>query len=338
MLLCLWGCGVGSNGKAARTGAVLRRLCSNLPGLEHFPTKWIPVRRRKCDQTKKPERLLDFIGLKSALACLRAAAITSVVTATFNLTTPQVQADDLTKFTREAYAGADVTADVWLLYSGVTLAPTSDIYSDGIRLRAGGGYGQYRYSGHRAGDPKDTERRFKGTITYAEALIGYQKRFGELTAKAFVGVSAIDHTITPHDPVALGGLITQGLEFGVKGAIELWLNLGSSAWSSLDLAYTSAHDTYAARWRLGYRILPTVSAGLEAALNGNIDNADKWLSDGTVREQLKPQGRVGVFARYEWSGGEVSLAGGLSNSAYDFEPSEDGFDEIYGTFNWLIHF
>jgi len=27
--------------------------------LEHFPAKWIPVRRRKCDQTKKLERLED---------------------------------------------------------------------------------------------------------------------------------------------------------------------------------------------------------------------------------------------------------------------------------------
>ena len=35
--------------------------------LEHFPTKWIPVRRRKCDQTKELERRSDSIGSKSAL-------------------------------------------------------------------------------------------------------------------------------------------------------------------------------------------------------------------------------------------------------------------------------
>lgn len=268
------------------------------------------------------------------------AAFMAVVSfaALANLTPTPTYASELPRYTREAYAGADITSDVWLLYSGVTLAPTSDIYSNGIRLRASGGYGQYRYSGHRVGDPKGSKRQFKGKITYVEALIGYQKRFGELTAKAFIGLSAIDHTIEPHDPVALGGLITQGLEYGVKGAIELWLNLGNDAWTSLDLSYTSAHDTYAGRWRLGYRMLPSVSIGVEAALNGNVDNADRLLSDGTRREQMNPQGRVGLFARYEWAGGEVSLSGGLSNSAYDFKPSEDGFEDIYGTLNWLIRF
>ena len=39
-----------------------------------------------------------------------------------------------TDFWRETFSGADVTSNVWLLYSGVTLAPTSDIYGDGVNL------------------------------------------------------------------------------------------------------------------------------------------------------------------------------------------------------------
>lgn len=242
-----------------------------------------------------------------------------------------------TNFWRETFSGADVTSNVWLLYSGVTLAPTSDIYGDGVRFRAAGGYGQYRYSGHRAGDPKDKRREFKATLTYAEALLGYQKRFGELTAKAFVGVAAIDHTILPDDPIAAGGLLTQGLEYGVKGVLELWLNLGSDAWTSLDTSWTSAHQTYAARWRLGYRLLPTVSVGAEAALNGNAISGNDVLEDGSRREPLRPQGRLGIFARYEWNGGEVSVSGGLANDAYDFG-STGGFNNAYGTINWLTRF
>ena len=50
----------------------------------------------------------------------------------------------------EVFSGADATRDVWLLYSGVTLAPWSkDIYSDGVRLRVVSGYGQYNYIGRR---------------------------------------------------------------------------------------------------------------------------------------------------------------------------------------------
>ena len=47
---------------------------------------------------------------------------------------------------REVSGGVDAAGNQWLAYSGMTLAPWSpDIYSDGWRLRVGGGYGQYSY-------------------------------------------------------------------------------------------------------------------------------------------------------------------------------------------------
>jgi hypothetical protein len=47
---------------------------------------------------------------------------------------------------REIYGGVDAARDQWLAYSGLTVAPWSrDIYSDGWRLRHGGGYGRYAY-------------------------------------------------------------------------------------------------------------------------------------------------------------------------------------------------
>lgn len=250
---------------------------------------------------------------------------------------PARAGDAQTPFWRETYAGADVTSDVWLLYSGVTLAPMSDIYGDGIRLRAAGGYGQYRYRGHRSGDPPRTTREFSATISYVEALVGYQQRIGQLTAKAFVGISAIDHTISPADPIAAGGLLTQGLDYGLKGVLELWLNLGSDAWTSLDTSWTSAHQTYAGRWRLGYRVLPTVSVGLEAGVNGNLLEESPVLDDGSLREKLRPETRLGLFARYEWNGGEVSLSGGLASNSLDFDASPN-LDNAYGTINWLTRF
>ncbi len=47
---------------------------------------------------------------------------------------------------REVWAGADVSTKFWLLYSGVTVAPMGHIHSEGIRMRAAGGYGEYRYT------------------------------------------------------------------------------------------------------------------------------------------------------------------------------------------------
>jgi hypothetical protein len=50
---------------------------------------------------------------------------------------------------REIWSGADVSGHVWLLYSGATVAPYSNIFDDGLRLRVAGGYGGYTYAGER---------------------------------------------------------------------------------------------------------------------------------------------------------------------------------------------
>lgn len=242
-----------------------------------------------------------------------------------------------TPFWRETYAGADLTSNVWLLYSGVTLAPMGDIHSNGLRLRASGGYGQYGYSGRRSGDPINSEREFRGTIKFVEALIGYQARLGDLTAKAFAGIAAIDHVVSPDDPIASGGLLTQGLEYGFKGVLELWLNLGADAWTSLDASWTSAHQSYAGRWRLGYRVLPTISLGVETSINGNLLNGSRILDDGSLREELRPQTRLGLFARYEWYTGEISVSGGITSDNLDFSGGNE-FDRLYATVNWLTRF
>ena len=45
---------------AARVGGnAFLALASDLKASEHFPEKWTPVFRRKCDQLKKPERVSD---------------------------------------------------------------------------------------------------------------------------------------------------------------------------------------------------------------------------------------------------------------------------------------
>ncbi|MFN0218767.1 MAG: cellulose biosynthesis protein BcsS [Hyphomicrobium sp.] len=228
---------------------------------------------------------------------------------------------------REVWGGADATRDVWLLYTGVTLAPWSDdIYADGLRLRASSGYGQYSYRGAvtaptpcgaPAFDPCTyTTRRFNVDHSYIDALIGYHKRYGELTAKAFIGVAAISHRLDASDP----DNAVAGDDFGVKGVVELWLNLGPRGWTSLDLNYTTAHDTAAARWRAGWRMLPTVSLGPEVRYDVNADD---------------DAGRVGAFLRYDWFGGEISVAGGVAGT---MTGGEDQDLAPYATLNVLFQY
>ena len=218
---------------------------------------------------------------------------------------------------REMWTGADVTSNTWLIYSGVTIAPFSHIHEDGLRFRFATGYGQYSYSGNRrfpgpTGRPVVRHTHFDAETSFAEFLIGYLKRFGELTAKVFIGAAYISHTIGPFDSENE----VQSDALGAKGGVELWLNLGEHAWTSLDSFYTTAHDTFSVRSRFGFRVLPMLSLGPEAAINGNAEHIN---------------GRAGLFARCEYLGGELSGSAGVSGDIA--EPANP-----YATLNWMSRF
>lgn len=235
---------------------------------------------------------------------------------------------------RETWAGVDVAHDQWLAYSGITVAPWSrDIFNDGWRLRIGGGYGQYGYDGwaprQPCGDAAQNDacteqnrkhRHYTVQHAYAEMLIGYYLRLGALTAKAFAGASMsserhlIDDPENDHD----------GTEYGFKGALELWLDMDDRTWTSLDLSYATARDETSSRWRTGWRIAPHVSVGPELRYDKNIETGDgNW------------NGRGGLFVRYDWIGGEVSLAGGVSARVDDWDATDVS---PYGTLNVLFQF
>lgn len=241
---------------------------------------------------------------------------------------------------REVWAGVDASTHVWLVYSGVTLAPFGGLYDDGLRFRAAGGYGGYTYTNKVSGADPAQGIQFHAQTYYADFLIGYLKRWGDLTAKGFVGASIISHDITPLDSetVAIGD------EVGIKGVIELWLNIGERGWGSLDLAWSSAYSTRTARARLGYRVWPKLSVGLESGINVDSQgecqmsaSGCKTVYDGAVDQaELLDYVRVGAFARYEWGRSEVSLSTGLLGDTF----AGEGPAEIapYVTVNWLTRF
>lgn len=242
---------------------------------------------------------------------------------------------------REVWSGADVSRKEWLVYSGITVAPFGHIHEDGWRLRLAGGYGGYKYSGDRSVTP-DVEdiKHFKAQTYFTDVLAGYLIKWGPLTAKAFGGVSLIDHQLSEIDDEA----IVDSNEVGAKGVIELWLNISSNAFASLDLAWSTAHDTRSARSRIGYRLWSNFSMGLEAGLNldaqsnckmewGDKDDCKINLnSDGGHRDILD-YSRGGAFMRYEWDGGEISASAGVAGGIVGNSDS-DGPDP-YVTINYI---
>jgi hypothetical protein len=270
------------------------------------------------------------------LACLIAAWAMSTPGAAFAQTNVDAPSSSPSQYGwRELYAGVDAARDQWLAYSGMTIAPFSrDIYANGWRLRFGGGYGRYSYDtigphtncgvavlNDICTEADRTRQHFEVSHSYAEALLGYYLQLGRLTAKAFAGASMSSEK---HLEAADPSQNTDGTEFGAKGALELWLDVDENAWTSLDLSYSTARNESAARWRTGWRVTRAISVGPELRYDKNIETGDgAW------------NGRAGLFTRYEWTEGELSLAGGAAWWVDDWQPQDPS---AYGSLNVLFRY
>ena len=231
---------------------------------------------------------------------------------------------------RQTWTGVDAHSNGWLVYGGSTVAPFTDIYTEGPRLRATTGYGGYGWQGKPdPNHPHCPVPTGDASTNYLDGLIGYYKQWGPATIKVFGGVAKIEHNLgtitcqtkteTICDPAKVRRELINGMDWGPKASFEIWLNVGNDAYASFDASYTTAFDTYASHARLGYRFLPTFSGGLEAAINGNRLNEDY---------------RAGVFVRYEWDGGEIAAGGGFLSS--DLGNIAD--QSFYATVNWATHY
>lgn len=231
---------------------------------------------------------------------------------------------------REVYGGVDAARDQWLVYSGMTVAPWSrNIYSDGWRLRIGGGYGQYSYDRDVIVDPACgtplspactyEAKRFKVARSYGEALLGYYLQLGALTAKAFAGAALSSNRSSPPDTENT----YLGTAVGGKAALELWYNIGEHSWTSLDASFATSHNETSARWRAGWLLTPQLSFGPELRYDNNLDSGGSNWS-----------GRAGGFARYQWENGEISIAGGTMRQI----ESAGAACGPYGTLNVLFQY
>jgi cellulose biosynthesis protein BcsS len=237
----------------------------------------------------------------------------------------------------ELWAGADATEGSWLAYTGATYAPFGDIHSQGFKLRAASGYGRYRVWNPWLRDFEDNEAE----TYFLDGLAGYLFRFDPVIAKLFVGISAIDHSLPDNvsrlvaERKKLG--VVDGQQVGLKIQAEFWLNIDQYTWASLDLSWSSAHNTRSARFRQGYKFLPDLSVGFEASINADEQVFCQETTDGAcirlteqqaLQNSLINNGRLGVFVRHDWDGGELSAAIGLLGEER----------QLYGKMNYLFQF
>ena len=223
---------------------------------------------------------------------------------------------------REISAGGTASLNGWLVYSSSTFAPFGDLVSDGFRVRLGSGYGRYRYTmalpAHgdcRYGNGRNTEIR--GRTSFADMLAGYQLSFGQLTVKGYAGFASDAQDLSTGDICNA----SQGMDYGAKGVIEGWLKITPKAWAALDGSYTAAHSGYAAKLRIGYRLMPDLSIGIEESATGNVAGI---------------QASSGVFARYEWSWGEASVSGGIASEHADFRDLSR--ERVWGAINMSVRY
>ncbi|MGE5267362.1 MAG: cellulose biosynthesis protein BcsS [Deltaproteobacteria bacterium] len=272
-----------------------------------------------------------------------AAMVAAVIAAATTVTSSAGAGDDRPHWRevwkwRETWSGVDVARDNWLVYSGTTVAPFGHIHEPGLRVRASGGYGQYAYTGNRSIDASEHIQTFQAATYFGEVLVGYLESFGPLTAKAFAGASYLAHDIAPNDP---DNQVT-GNEIGFKGVVELWLDIGDIGFASLDATWNTAFETRSARSRVGLYVAPSLSAGFEAWLNLDAQsNCDLGWDDTAACHQddetaLLDYTRAGLFLRYVWDDGEISISGGVSGGS--FQSAGDAAPEPYATLNWITQF
>jgi Cellulose biosynthesis protein BcsS len=250
------------------------------------------------------------------LRCCRAVAVAVAVTAPlggagaqehipwFWIVAPEYQ--------WEVYGGAEMTGQSWSLYSGATYAFFSDVRFNGWRLRSASGLGTYGYTSPRWVGGRRTRVAFDGVQGSTELMLGYHRAFGPLVVKGFIGGAWEAHRITPFDEENA----VSGSRPGLKAALETWLTLGERGFVQTDVSWSQPFHAYNTRLRVGYRMTPAWSAGLEAGAVGNV-NYDA--------------GRLGAFLRLESNRGEISLSVGQTGD-------RGGEPGVYGSVGLLWRF
>lgn len=188
-----------------------------------------------------------------------------------------------------------------------------NLYAPGWRVRAVGAYGRYHYDGALFDGSDYVGTTFDGQAGFASAQVGYQFRPGAVIVKLFAGIEAEDQHIEPRDP----NNSVQGSEVGLRLVAETWYDISSRWFLSADASYGTAFQEYCSLARVGFRVRPKLSLGVEGGALGN---------------EEYDAGRGGGFVRVNFRELEATLSGGFTGDYLMEDPSGYVAVGLYRTF------
>lgn len=201
---------------------------------------------------------------RGAAARLRVSGAAGIVFLILSPAAPQAAAEpDAPR--NEIFTGFEASDNYVSFYVGGGYAASKGLYAPGWRLRAVASYGRYHYDGMLPADFDYVPVEFDGNDYFGSVLAGYQFHPGPVILKLFAGLESDSQIISPHDP----NNSVQGSRLGLRLQAEGWYDISPRAFLSIDASYGTAFDAYCSLARLGYRIHPKLSLGLEGGALGN---------------------------------------------------------------------
>jgi hypothetical protein len=217
-------------------------------------------------------------------AALLATAMSSFVSHADELTSPVANRAFI-------FGGIGAGKDSVFAWSGFTAIPFAKLGEDGFRLRAMGGYGQYRYRTSAVADGENT-----GTITSGELLAGNRMSFGATVLTGYIGLDAKNYRLQEADPKNP----ETGSRVGIKAAFELFTRTAPGWFVTAYGNISSVFGNYSLRGAVNHEFTPGFAFGAEAGL----------LGDERYDEQ-----RFGLIATMTFTKGSVTAAADVAHSS-----------------------
>ena len=151
-----------------------------------------------------------------------------------------------------------------------TIAPFTDFDQSGTRLRIGGVVGQYSYDSANVG-------RVKGTQEDGTFMVGYEWVARRFSVAAYVGGDINNNSLSVYD----ANNKAQGTAYGVKVAVDFNFRPTDDLMLAGVGSYSTAHNSYYARIKGGFAVLPEIFVGPEALFLGD-DFFRQWRAGGHV--------------------------------------------------------
>jgi len=205
------------------------------------------------------------------------------------------------------YSGVDVARDSSYGWAGAAWAPLDTMHREGLRLRAQGGLGRYRYETSNVPDGWNTGNKLDG-----EMLVGWQFLRGAHALAIYAGVNVTSNTLEQPDPSNRD----QGTQLGAKIVAEWFYRLDEDWTLTAAAGASTADGTASLRATAGRRMHEWFDLGTEASTSTN------WLSKDA---------RFGLFIATPLPGRQLRAAGG-------WRWSDDSREGPYGSLSLYAPF